>query len=75
MSIVNEENTHEFLPVKVEVLERTKGEMTIPWKIIQVEIDNYECMSPPELRLLGRWLINQGNRIGREYKSNGARRK
>jgi hypothetical protein len=31
-----------------------------------------ERMSPRELRELGRWLVKQGKRLGRQYTSSGS---
>lgn len=57
---------------RISVIEKEKGECVEPWLICSVEVDRFGKFSPKELRALGRWFINEGKRIGREYKSNGA---
>ena len=74
MGFVTEEIEHEELPVKLMTVERDKesGECREPWRFISLEFDHFENLTPPELRRLGRWLVQEGKRIGKEYKSNGA---
>ena len=74
MGYVTEEIEHDELPVKLTTVERDKasGECREPWLFIGIEFDHFEQLTPPELRKLGRWLVQEGKRIGREYKSNGA---
>ena len=74
MAYVTEEIEHEELPVKLTTAERDKesGECREPWRFISLEFDLFESLTPPELRRLGRWLVREGKRIGKEYKSNGA---
>ena len=74
MGIVREEISHEDLPVSLAVVEREKGETTEPWRFIRLDVEHFERLTPPELRRLGRWLLQQGKRIGQEYKANGARK-
>ncbi|UJB30281.1 hypothetical protein [Chromobacterium sp. Beijing] len=75
MAIVHEETSHDDLPVTIMVSERTKGEFRPPWEMIDLEFDSFQRLTPTQLRQLGRWLIQEGKRIGREYKSNGAPKK
>lgn len=72
MALVHEELKHEYLPVSLMVSERQKGEVIAPWAIVHCEVDGMERMTPSELRELGEWLVQQGKRLGREYRSNGA---
>ena len=74
MGFVTEEIEHDELPVKLTTVERDKesGECREPWRFIGLEFDHFEELTPPELRRLGRWLVQEGKRIGKEYKSNGA---
>ena len=64
----------EGLVTKLMTAERDKesGEFREPWRFISLEFDQFENLTPPELRRLGRWLVQEGKRIGKEYKSNGA---
>jgi hypothetical protein len=55
------------------VVERAKHECREPWHFVRLEIDSRNgYMSPKELRELGRWLMTEGKRLGKQYKSNGA---
>ena len=74
MGLIHEEPTNEIAKTQLCIVEREKGEMTEPWRFISIETDTFESLSPRELRELGKWLITQGKRIGKEYKSNGAKR-
>lgn len=76
MGFVTEEIAHNNLPVSLMTVERDKerNECREPWRFISLEFDSFERMTPPELRKLGRWLTSEGRRIGREYKSNGAKK-
>lgn len=74
MAIVHEETKHEYLPVSIMVSQRTRGETIAPWDILHCEVDSMTRMSPKQLQEVGYWLVEQGKRIGREYKSNGAPR-
>lgn len=74
MGLVTEEVRHETVDVTIMTVERQKGEVVEPWRFISVEFDVMERMTPKELRQLGRWLMTHGRRIGREYKSNGAKK-
>lgn len=57
---------------QLSVVQRGPGEYYEPWRIISFERDTMEFMTPRELRELGRWLISEGKRIGREYTANGS---
>lgn len=72
MGIIREANQEHG--VVVEVVERTKGEYPEPWRIIHLDFDGHYPVTPKELRELGRFLVKQGKRIGKEYTSKGARR-
>ncbi|WP_157669327.1 hypothetical protein [Chitinibacter sp. GC72] len=72
MAYVREEKYHETLQVRLMVSEKTKEETREPWRFVSVEFDSMDRITPKELRELGKWLVAEGKRIGREYKSNGA---
>lgn len=74
MAFVKEEIKHDVFDATITVLERESSEFSEPWNIISLEIDSFENCTPKELRKLGKWMVEQGKRIGREYKSNGAKR-
>ena len=44
------------------VSEREKGEMREPWKCVSLEIDGFDNLTPTELRDLGKWLMQPGQR-------------
>lgn len=72
MAIVQEEVKHEHLAVELMVSEREKHESRDPWRFVDLNVDNMPKCTPKELQELGRWLIQQGKRLGREFKANGA---
>ena len=75
MALVIEETQHEPTNVNVLVTQRQDGETHEAWRIISVEMDGYERITPREMRDLGRWLVRESKRIGRTYTSSGAPRK
>ncbi len=76
MAFVTEEIEVEIgdLGVVVELMtsKRDKGETRDAWRFIDLTIDSFKSLSPRELRDLGKELVKEGERIGKEYKSNGA---
>lgn len=72
MSIVREQVRHADSGVELMVSEKVAGETREQWRFISLEIDGWGRLTPRELRDLGRWLQQQGRRMGKEYKSNGA---
>lgn len=74
MAFIKEEIENEIFNTKITILEREKSEFSESWKIISMELDSFENCTPKQLRILGRWLIKEGKRIGKEYKSNGSKR-
>lgn len=74
MGLIQEETLLPIADTEIMVVEREKGEEREPWKFITLHVDGMQEISPKELRLLGRMLINEGKRIGKQYKSNGAER-
>ena len=74
MGIVNEEVSCEVVDASISVVQRDSDECIEPWKIITLEFDGSERMTPKELRKFGRWCMNEGKKIGQQYRSNGAPR-
>lgn len=74
MGFVTEEIEHDELSAVLTTIEREAGETSEPWRFIELDLDRFERMTPRELRSLGKWLAKEGKRIGREYKSNGAKK-
>lgn len=75
MGIIREEINHEELEVKITVVEKEDGEVVEPWRFCRLEVDSFEGFTPKELKQLGRWLVQEGTRLGRQYTSKGAPRK
>lgn len=75
MAIIHEEVFFDGAEVSIMVSERKKDEFREQWQIIGIDVSSFDNYSPKKLRELGRWLVKQGNRIGKEYKSNGAPKK
>lgn len=75
MGIVNEKVSCEVVDASISVVQRDSDECVEPWKIITLEFDCFERMTPKELRKFGRWCMTEGKRIGQQYRSNGAPRK
>jgi hypothetical protein len=73
MGLIREETAHATLEASFMVVEREPGETRRPWGFVALRVDDLgEPMTPRELRELGRWLQQQGRRLGREYRNNGA---
>lgn len=73
MALIHEETKHPSHGVELMVTERQGSEVRDQWRIVSLSIDSFrEELTPRDLRELGRWLIQEGKRIGRAYKSNGA---
>ncbi len=72
MGFVTEEIAHDELSAVLTTVEKEAGETRDQWRFVELEIDRFERMTPRELRLLGKWLVKEGKRMGREYRSNGA---
>lgn len=74
MGIVNEEVSCEIIQASISVVQREDGESVDPWRFVCLKVDGFERMTPKELRKFGRWCMNEGKRIGQQYRSNGAPR-
>lgn len=74
MGIVREETKHETLAAEFMVVEREPRETREPWRFVALRVDDFEKLTPREMRDLGRWLQREGKRLGREFKSNGSPR-
>lgn len=64
--------TEEGSSVIIEIKERDKGEVTSPYRNLEIITDTFGGdFTHKELIKLGRLLIIEGKRIGREYTSKG----
>ena len=74
MRIVQESITNEKFNAQIDVEKTTQVVRGEHWKIVSLEIDDFERFTPKGLRELGAWLIYQGSRIGREYNHRGEKK-
>ena len=75
MSIIHEEVQHRTAGAEVTVMERVRGESVEDWFILSLRMDSMERITPADLCVLGRWLVEQGERIKREYTKTGKPKK
>lgn len=71
MSLIHEETLHHIGEAEVMVSERTRGESIDDWDIVHLRVDSMGRMTPDDLSELGRWLVEQGERIKRQYTKTG----
>ncbi len=71
MALIHEEIEHEF-GAEILVTESEPDEVREPWRIISLEIDRFDNLTPTELKHLGKWLLKQGRRIGKQYNLDGS---
>ena len=71
MAFITEEIEFETPYAKIVTVAKQKGENIPSWKFISIDLDGFERISPSELCELGNWMVQEGMRIGKEYKSNG----
>ncbi|MBB6003884.1 hypothetical protein [Arcicella rosea] len=59
--------------ITVQILEKEKRD----WDIVDLELafEGKVQITPKKMRELGKWLINQGKRIGKEYNVNGKKKR
>lgn len=74
MGIIKEEIRHKYIDAVITVVEKEKEETVDRWKFASIEMNSMESLSPVDLRELGKWLIKEGKRLGKEYKSNGSKK-
>ena len=75
MSIVKEELTHPDIEgMELSILGKTEDESCEDFQIISIEYDNYTTLTPNELIKLGKWFVEQGKRIKKEYTKTGERK-
>jgi hypothetical protein len=75
MGIIKEEKQFQDVPeISISVVQRQKDENYEPWRIILIDCETFEYLTPSEVRNFGKWLIRQGERVGKEYTANGSKR-
>ena len=74
MGYIKEEIANKELPMTIVVVEGEEGEDRLPDAIISLYWDDFGIggrLNSEQLIELGKWLIVQGNRIGKSYDKNG----
>jgi len=73
MGIIQETLYNDLSGVSLEVIQHTDDEMYDPWHIISIEGLGFGTgdLSAKELKLLGKWLIEQSKYISKNYTSKG----
>lgn len=72
MSLIKETINHPTIEdVEITVMEKSKDEISEPYDIISLDISFSQIRQPNELVELGKWLIEQGKRIKKQYTSTG----
>lgn len=75
MGLIKETITHPTLEVEIEVDEKSKDETKEPYDIVSLDTSFSSIRKPDELVELGKWLIEQGTRIKKQYTPNGKLKK
>lgn len=76
MGIIKEIIKHPTIEnAEIVVDEKSKNETREPYDIISLDILFCSIRQPDELVELGKWLIEQGTRIKKQYTSTGKLRK
>ena len=76
MGLIQETIKHPTIDdVEIVVDEKGKGAIREPYDIVSLDISFSRIRQPDELVELGKWLIEQGTRIKKQYTSTGKLRK
>jgi hypothetical protein len=76
MGLIQETINHPTIDdVEIVVDEKEKGAIREPYDIVSLDISFSSIRQPDELVELGKWLIEQGTRIKKQYTSTGILRK
>ena len=76
MGLIQETINHPTIDdVEIVVDEKSKDETREPYDIVSLDISFSSIRQPDELVELGKWLIEQGTRIKKQYTSTGKLRK
>ena len=72
MGLIQETINHPTIDdVEIVVDEKEKGAIREPYDIVSLDISFSSIRQPDELVELGKWLIEQGTRIKKQYTSTG----
>ena len=72
MGLIHEETNHpELDDVSITVSEIEKGSAADSWQIVSLDVSFATIDTPQDLILLGKWLIDEGKRIKKQYTSRG----
>ena len=76
MGLIKETINHPTIDdVEITVDEHAKDETREPYDIVSLDISFSSIEHPDQLVELGKWLIEQGERIKKQYTSKGKLRK
>lgn len=76
MGLIKETIKHPTIEdVEITVDEHAKNEDRAPYDIVSLNVAFYSISNPNELIELGKWLIENGKRIKKQYTSKGKLRK
>lgn len=76
MGLIKETINHPTIDdVEITVDEHAKNETREPYDIVSLDISFSSIEQPDQLIELGKWLIEQGERIKKQYTSKGKLRK
>jgi hypothetical protein len=72
MGLIKETISHPTIDdVEITIDEHAKNETRDPYDIITLDISFSSVSNPDELIELGKWLVEHGNRIKKQYTSKG----
>lgn len=76
MGLIQETINHPTIDdVEIVVDKKSKDETREPYDIVSLDISFSSIRQPDELVELGKWLIEQGTRIKKQYTATGKLRK
>ena len=65
------DEVYAFEEISISVLEKTKGEQIESGRIIDIDMPMIQSYTPKELISLGKWFVENGERIKKEYTKTG----
>lgn len=75
MGLIQEQVQHPTIKdVSIMVDQKSKDEQCEPYEIIGLDIAFADITTPTQLIELGKWLIQEGARIKKEYTATGKKR-
>lgn len=76
MGLIHEEIKHpNYHDIELDVVQKEKGELSDDWEIIHLNFPLIHSYSPEDLISISNWLIEQANRIKKQYTKTGKLKK